>query len=986
MSKEETSARQKQYTIPVGKLILSILITLALVAGFIFVMAQVEDRYYRKESAADREQKTQGIRHAMETYDRDEQEIGRWFQTNVNTTVEIMCIALENQAKNGDYSGPRMFEDGFVARIQDGNPELPEGYPERFPELTAEKIRQTYVSSVISDLSQSGEDQKVLATSGEFAEGWYYVDLTDYSEYTVYINAQLSQKNMLATLCKAYSGELFLVSRDNMEGSFLFTTEGFADYEKLSDLGLNAGELEKETLILHHEQAGSYQCYPILLENMNAIAVFCEPESSRVASRIDRLLTLGIFAASLFAVLITWGVSLAGLMRSNLLTEQEKRIRYSPERIKRITRRAGGLAFIMVFLVALFSRSLQYLYHCNMDGRETVEILENKLSDSVRKTADVEQQEVQWYIYFGHRMGSLIARDQELTSREKLAEFSDCIDADYIMIYDENGNEMACSTDYIGFSLGTEAEDSSTDFRRILKGVRQIAHEPETDMTTGLERQHIAVRIDLPGEKERFGVLLMAVKPETIMRARLSNTEIRILNQLVTEGEVMIKIDPETKEILSSSMEKLIGQNAVNAGIPEDSIQPGRMTFFYIGDIWYYGVSGNGENPIWYFASEGTGMLLTAVTYALLAAVLFAIGYVILAFYLLGKMVRRRFRVSEEGQVIGKLEGRMEERLLKRRRTPSDSMPGKIHEAAVSHLWHSVHYPEKKARIVFYISLGLMMVCLLLSATGNDALSRNAVLSFVIAGDWPRGLNIFAITAVFMVICIGTLTFIITKIVFHLLGGVLETKGATICKLAHSILEYVIAAVVLYYALSFLGVNTTTLLASMGLVSLAVSLGAQSLMSDIVAGLGIVFEGNFQVGDIVEIGNYRGTVLEIGVRSTRLLTEGDNVRIINNHEIHNVLNMSKMNSWYPMEIDLPLTQSTDELEEVFNKELPNIGKAIPEIVSGPIYKGITAIKPNGMTIAIYAEYREKDYYKVQRKLNHAIKKLLQEKDIAFKGV
>ena len=44
MSKEETSARQKQYTIPVGKLILSILITLALVAGFIFVMAQVEDR------------------------------------------------------------------------------------------------------------------------------------------------------------------------------------------------------------------------------------------------------------------------------------------------------------------------------------------------------------------------------------------------------------------------------------------------------------------------------------------------------------------------------------------------------------------------------------------------------------------------------------------------------------------------------------------------------------------------------------------------------------------------------------------------------------------------------------------------------------------------------------------------------------------------------------------------------------------------------
>ena len=64
------------------------------------------------------------------------------------------------------------------------------------------------------------------------------------------------------------------------------------------------------------------------------------------------------------------------------------------------------------------------------------------------------------------------------------------------------------------------------------------------------------------------------------------------------------------------------------------------------------------------------------------------------------------------------------------------------------------------------------------------------------------------------------------------------------------------------------GVDTTTLLASAGVIVLIVGLGAQSLIEDVIAGLSIVFENEYEVEDIVIIDNFRGEIIEIGLRTT----------------------------------------------------------------------------------------------------------------------
>ena len=121
-----------------------------------------------------------------------------------------------------------------------------------------------------------------------------------------------------------------------------------------------------------------------------------------------------------------------------------------------------------------------------------------------------------------------------------------------------------------------------------------------------------------------------------------------------------------------------------------------------------------------------------------------------------------------------------------------------------------------------------------------------------------------------------------------ILVSLTDTKGETIFKLVRSFLNYAMFIGAVCVSLSFLGVDTTTLLASIGLLSLAISLGAKDIVADILAGLSIVFERHYYVGDIVRIGDFKGKVKEIGVRSTKVTGGSNEVKIISNHEIGSI--------------------------------------------------------------------------------------------------
>ena len=88
-----------------------------------------------------------------------------------------------------------------------------------------------------------------------------------------------------------------------------------------------------------------------------------------------------------------------------------------------------------------------------------------------------------------------LAEHPELAVPEKLREYCDTLEIDYLMLFDSKGNETACNRDYVGFNLGSSPEDERWEFRQLLHGVPSIIHEASFDPQTRLERQLIGVKI-----------------------------------------------------------------------------------------------------------------------------------------------------------------------------------------------------------------------------------------------------------------------------------------------------------------------------------------------------------------------------------------------------------------------------------------------------------------------------------------------------------
>lgn len=181
--------------------------------------------------------------------------------------------------------------------------------------------------------------------------------------------------------------------------------------------------------------------------------------------------------------------------------------------------------------------------------------------------------------------------------------------------------------------------------------------------------------------------------------------------------------------------------------------------------------------------------------------------------------------------------------------------------------------------------------------------------------------------------------------------------------------------------LSIWGLDTTTLIASAGILTLVVGLGAQSLIADVLAGIFIVLEGEYVVGDIVVIDGWRGKIISIGIRTTQLEDIGGNIKIINNSEIKSVINRTKQKSIALCLINVSLELSLERVEKIFLDALPEIKKLIPEIIDEIEYRGVDSIESSSMKLLFVAKCYEEDLFDVQRKLNRELKILCDRNSI-----
>jgi small conductance mechanosensitive channel len=224
-------------------------------------------------------------------------------------------------------------------------------------------------------------------------------------------------------------------------------------------------------------------------------------------------------------------------------------------------------------------------------------------------------------------------------------------------------------------------------------------------------------------------------------------------------------------------------------------------------------------------------------------------------------------------------------------------------------------------------------------------------------------------------------------LVLKLLSTFLLGKGQTLCKLIHNAIKYLSVFVSVYFMLQYFGFPIGTVIGSIGIVSLALSLGARDMAADVLAGLSIVFEKSFEVGDIVQIGNAKGVVQEIGVRSTKLLTMDNNLMTISNHSIDTIVNNTRKISWYTLSFKIPIDSPLEEIEAMLNRELPEISNRCDRIAGELRYCGVESFGSGmnqGMrtiTLLIEGQCNERDLEDVNLYVNRELLLLLRREGI-----
>lgn len=169
--------------------------------------------------------------------------------------------------------------------------------------------------------------------------------------------------------------------------------------------------------------------------------------------------------------------------------------------------------------------------------------------------------------------------------------------------------------------------------------------------------------------------------------------------------------------------------------------------------------------------------------------------------------------------------------------------------------------------------------------------------------------------------------FIITRIVIKIVSRIIDRTMArkqegkirvnprrfiTVGELMKNATSITCNFIMILLLLSEINVKVGPLLASAGVLGLAIGFGAQGLVKDVITGFFIILEDQFAVGDVIQTGTYKGTVEVIGLRTTKLVSWQGEVHIIPNGTIASVTNFSMSNSLAVVDIPMKGEQTLDE--------------------------------------------------------------------------
>lgn len=864
---------------------------------------------------------------------------------------------------------PGMSGEGFIVQLTgDGS-----GRPEEFPDIdtTEQEILDTFSRNEAAVFYQ--EDSQSWMIADKIKGSFYYIEFIPAYDTASHPFETLDIATSLDSLAKSIGYDYILLSGQKESGEYpiLASTGSFKDIQSTKDLGLLNKEIDGTTLTAILEKNHLYLVrsfepkntevpyYALMVISLRAIL-------QRALEQTDAQLFLTLI---IWISLSVWILSILTLVKSRELTLEESR-QYNPWSVKRKTALFIASGTIIICISALFFASLESLFLQTNNATLMLEGYFDRMEADQEGTKEWHKINNERYQKNALCIADILDEFEDIRTREWLQEASDIIGADSITVFAPDGKQELSSSSFKGLILGKDESSATYDFSRLTHGISYFSRDNVKDEATGVTRDLHGISLNYNASENAYGAMIIAVDPSKRRRQTIDDKS-QVAALITCNDEVCLGIDPDSGEIIVTSDEDLAGMNRAEIGMADVPLTSTFMGTMNVDGTEYYGVSSQYRNDslIYYYAEKKSAIYNHVWSFARTSTIVYLVLTILLSLILLKGFNQKSF---EKYSVI-----ESEEELFLHKNI-SDSPWWDMFK-----LFDKEAAPFQKAlsvvQIMMFIAIVAIAFSLLRARTSSGQV--DTVVEFIAQRRWEYGLNAFAIATVLYTFCALAAVLALLRFLSMMFAGFLSERSQTICLLIINTLHYLALIIFVFVALGFLGVNTRAILTSVSLAGLALTLGAQGFIADILAGITTVTDGTYQVGDIVEIAGFRGEVSRLGMRNTTLIGQGKNVKTFRNSSIGDVTNFSRMNSWYGLTLTIPSSVQLEEIEMILKEELPPIGKKSDKIISGPEYRGIESINGEKTTILILTECKQDDYHSVSRLVNREVLKVFKEHDI-----
>ncbi len=250
-------------------------------------------------------------------------------------------------------------------------------------------------------------------------------------------------------------------------------------------------------------------------------------------------------------------------------------------------------------------------------------------------------------------------------------------------------------------------------------------------------------------------------------------------------------------------------------------------------------------------------------------------------------------------------------------------------------------------------------------------------------------INLKYITLPIIYILIGFLIYLIVK---NILNGLFKSKSLlrkrhyqkrvdTLRAMLINIVKYIVIVFVSLAILTVFGIDIKSILTGLGITAAILGLAFQDIAKDLLAGIAIISEDQFEIGDTIEVNDFMGEVVSVGLKTTRIKDWKGRTKIIANHQITELINYNLSNNLAVVDIGLEYKENTEELSNKLNEICKRITKKLKNIKGEVKVLGINELGESSVVYRIVVETVPLKQFETERNIRRYLKEELDKENI-----